>query len=71
MCLSVDELWKYNGKTVKVEFHNFFPFPRHGTQAECGISVVIVWNMEFYSVELVRNSEFHINEKASEIKPCA
>ena len=100
-------------KTVEVEFHNFFPFPLNGTQAECGISVVtlwnenvelvwklcgisviiikhiecilcgasaeilhstlwnissIVWNMEFQNVELVWNSEFNINEKASEIK---
>ena len=30
----------------------------------------IVWNMEFRNVELVWNSEFHINEKASEIKQC-
>ena len=22
----------------------FFPFPRYGIQAECGVSVVIVWN---------------------------
>ena len=42
--VSMDELWKYNGKTVEVEFHNFFPFPLYGTQAECGISVVMVWN---------------------------
>ena len=100
---------------MEVEFHNFFPFPRCGTEAECGISVVIVWNqnvelvwklcgisviiikhierilcgtsveflhstlwnirsivwnMEFYNVELVWNYEFHINEKASEIKQC-
>ena len=33
----------------------------------CGTSV---WNMEFQNVELVWNSEFHINEKASEIKQC-
>ena len=35
---------------MEVEFHNFFPFPRCGTEAECGISVVIVWNQ---NVELV------------------
>ena len=35
---------KYHGKTVEVELHNFFPFPLYGPQAECGISVVIVWN---------------------------
>ena len=40
----MDEVWKYHGKTVEVEFHNFFPFPRNGTQAERGIGVVIVWN---------------------------
>ena len=43
-------MWKCHGKTVEVEFHNFFPFPRCGTEAECGISVVIVWNQ---NVELV------------------
>ena len=50
MCLkcgfSVEILWK----SVEVEFHNLFPCPRCGTQAECGISVVIVWNQ---NVELV------------------
>ena len=43
-------MWKYHGKTVEVEFHNFFPFPRCGTEAEDRISVVIVWNQ---NVELV------------------
>ena len=43
-------MWKYHGKTVEFEFHNFFPFPRCGTEAECGISMVIVWNQ---NVELV------------------
>ena len=43
-------VWKYYGKTVEIGFHNFFPFPWCGTQAECGISVVIVWNQ---NVELV------------------
>ena len=33
---------------MEVEFHNFF---RCGTEAECGISVVIVWDQ---NVELVR-----------------
>ena len=47
---NVVKVWKYHGKTVEVEFHNFFPFPRCGTEAECGISVVIVWNQ---NVELV------------------
>ena len=35
---------------MEVEFHNFFLFPQCGTEAECGISVVIVWNQ---NVELV------------------
>ena len=30
----------------------------------------IVWNMELHNVDSVWNSEFHINEKASEIKQC-
>ena len=38
---------------MEVEFHNFFPFPRCGTQAECGnsvepkggINVEIMWNI--------------------------
>ena len=43
-------MWKYHGKTVEIEFHNFFPFPLCGMEAECGTSVVIEWNQ---SVELV------------------
>ena len=38
--------WKNCGSRVP----QFLPFPRYGTQAECGISVVIVWNQ---NVELV------------------
>ena len=44
--LSVEIPWKNCGSPVP----QFFPFPRSGTQAECGISVVIVWNQ---NVELV------------------
>ena len=115
MCLkcgwSVEIPWKNCGSRVP----QFFPFPQYRTQAEYGISVVIVWNqnvelmwklygilviiiihiewilcgtsveflhstlwnirstvwnMEFHNVELVWNSEFRINEKASEIKQC-
>ena len=35
---------------MEVEFHHFSPFTRCGTQADSGISVVIVWNQ---NVELV------------------
>ena len=44
MCLKCGCSLEIPWKTVEVEFHNFFPFPRYGTQAECGISVVIVGN---------------------------
>ena len=30
----------------------------------------IVWNLAFYNMELVWNSEFHINENGLEIKQC-
>ena len=43
-------MWKCNGKTVEVELHNFIPFPQCGTEVECRISVVTVWNQ---NVELV------------------
>ena len=46
-------MWKYHGKTVEVELHNFFLFPTYRTQAECGISVVIVWDQ---NVELLWKS---------------
>ena len=35
---------------MKVEFDNIFPLLRYGTQADFGISVVVVWNQ---NVELV------------------
>ena len=47
---NVFKVWLKCGNTMEVEFHNFFPFPRCGTEVECRISVVIVWNQ---NVELV------------------
>ena len=49
-------MWKYHGKTVEVEFHNFVPFPRYGTQAECGNSVELKCGI---NVEIMCNLSDH------------
>ena len=44
---SVLKVWMKWGNTMEncgSRVPQFFPFPRYGTQDECGISVVIVWN---------------------------
>ena len=55
---NVFKVWMKCGKTVEVEFHNFFPFTRYGTQAvcgisvelKCGISVEIMWNLSDHNI---------------------
>ena len=69
----MEQVWKLCGISVIII--------KHIECILCGTSVEflcstpwnirsIVWKMEFRNVELVWNSEFHINEKASEIKQC-
>ena len=46
---------------MEVEFHNFVHFPGYGTQAECGISVVVdvelVWKLCGISVIIIKHIE--------------
>ena len=55
--LTCSTMWFKCGSSVEIPWKNcgsrvpqFFPFPRRGTEDECGISVVTVWNQ---NVELV------------------
>ena len=68
--INVKIMWNLSDHNKHIEWIlcgtsvEFFYIPNCGTSdPQYGI-------MEFYNVELVWNSEFHINKKASEIKQC-